>query len=336
MRKVRVLLYTRAMIRKAFTAALAGTALIATAGAASAAIPASGIPAFETRHISAHPERPSAASGDGWHQVGDGITSGISGIVVDGRHEGAVRALAVRDNKKPGENRLVALEYRAGAAPQVRTVSWSGQEAVDLEAIDAVPGQDSEYVALASDGTAYRIHREKDTASVRETFRLPGISDEGNYEGFSLSVINGNTVAVWADRGQDDRPGTLSAAVWNPKTGEFGAPVSAEFRVPYPATNVRHVSDVKISADGGLTVSSASDPGDDGPYDSALYDAGRVSVDGAHRVHLDVADSPDRLGVFRGHKIEALACVPGTHQGLLGTDDENAGGAVTSAAFCRP
>ncbi|MEV3989149.1 hypothetical protein AB0J57_09570 [Streptomyces sp. NPDC049837] len=274
-----------------------------------------------------------------WQRVGDGITSGISGIAVDGVHHGTADLLAVRDNKKPGENRLVALRHRPGAQPRQRPVAWAGEPAVDLEAIDAVPGRPHEYVALASRGTAYRIHWEQgqDTARVLAAFAVPGGSPDDNYEGFALTATRGGEIiAVWADRGQDDRPATLSAAEWDPRDNTFGERTAAEFRVPYPAQDVRHISDVEVSATGRVTVSSASDPGDDGPYDSALFDAGRVTAGHGGRVHLAVHRSPHRLATFPGHKIEALACLPGSREGVVGTDDENDGGAVTTTDICRP
>ncbi|MFE0190311.1 hypothetical protein [Streptomyces sp. NPDC058989] len=313
------------MIKKVISALIAGATLLA---------PASG-----------------DLSADDWQRVGDDITSGVSGIVVDGRHGDTVDALAVRDNKEPGQQRLVAVRYSRHAKPQVRAVEWQGEPPVDLEAIDAVPGREGEYVALASDGTAYRIrrekgtvlredgalHRKRDTVRVIHEFRLPGISPDGNYEGFALArTARGTVVAVWADRGGDERPAKLTAATWNPATDAFGQPDSVEFSVPYPAEHVRHVSDVELSARGGLTVSSASDPGDDGPYDSALYAAGRLVARDDGEAELRLSATPDRLATFAGHKIEALACLPGSRTGILGTDDENDGGSVTTAAFCRP
>ncbi|MGW2405070.1 hypothetical protein ACWCXK_11100 [Streptomyces sp. NPDC001739] len=299
------------MIKKAFSVALVGAAFLAPSATAGAA--------------------------QGWQRVGDGITAGLSGIVVDGRHGDTVDTLAVRDNKKPGENRLVAVAYRPGAAPQVTPVTWRGTLPVDLEAIDAVPGRAHEYVALASDGTAYRIQRENTTVRVLRTFRLPGVSPDGNYEGFALAAVgHGKIAAVWADRGSSDHPGKLTAAEWNPATNAFGPRDSAKFRAPYPKKDARQISDVKLSAEGALTVSSTSDPGDDGPFDSALYAAGHLSVGKHGAVRLKVSDTPKRLATFSGHKIEALACLPKSHKGVLGSDDENAGGSITEATFCHP
>ncbi|MEV0373308.1 hypothetical protein AB0I10_26420 [Streptomyces sp. NPDC050636] len=312
------------MIKKAFSVAVAivGTSLIVPTATAQSSIPSSGIPSSEI------------SAADDWQSVGDGITSGVSGVAIDGRHGDTVDMLAVRDNKNPGQNRLVAMRHSPDAKPRVRPVTWDGELPVDLEAIDAIPGREHEYVALASSGKAYRIHREKDTVRVSHEFRLPAASPDTNYEGFALTAKRGAIVAVWADRGQDDRPGKLSAAEWNPSTNTFSKHDSAEFTVPYPTDDVRHISDVKISATGALTVSAASDPGDDGPYDSALYEAGRISFGSELRLH--VSDAPRRLATFPGHKIEALACLPKSDEGILGTDDENGGGSIASAEFCRP
>ncbi|WP_052808999.1 hypothetical protein [Streptomyces natalensis] len=240
------------------------------------------------------------------------------------------------DNKNTEENRLIAVRYRPSVAPQSRPVQWSGELPVDLEAIDAVPGRDREYVALAGRGTAYCIHVEKGTAHVLSTFQLPGISADGNYEGFALTATKDGTVAVWADRGEDDRPAKLTAAQWDPATNAFGHRDSAEFSAPYPENDVRHVSDVKVSASGALTVSSASDPGDDGPFGSALYDIGQISVGKDGDAKVSLADQPHRLGTFSGHKVEAVVCLPGSKEGILGTDDEKDGGSIAAVELCRP
>lgn len=65
-----------------------------------------------------------------------------------------------------------------------------------------------------------------------------------------------------------------------------------------------------------------------------MSDAGRVSLDRSGRVRLAMAKSPDVLRKFKGHKVEAVDCVSGTGVAVLGTDDENAGGALTTARIC--
>ncbi|MGW0535048.1 hypothetical protein [Streptomyces sp. NPDC003032] len=286
----------------------------------------------------------SPATGSGWQRAGDDITSGVSGLALTGRADGATHALIVRDNKKPGQNRIAALTLRPGRSATVEPITWAGTgEPIDLEAIEAVPGTSDEYVALASRGLLYHLKTTGSAGSAVEVVDvspLPAIADGDDYESFALTSHRGKLAAVWADRGAGKAdPSTLRAAPFSfNKYGEsdFGpVTTAARYRAPYPSGDVRHVSDISVTASGRLLISSASDPGDDGPFDSAVTDAGRVSIDArSGKVRLSVAKSPDLLRKFDGVKIEALECVPNSRTAILGTDDENAGGSVDSTALC--
>ncbi|MFD3573690.1 hypothetical protein [Streptomyces sp. NPDC058644] len=276
-----------------------------------------------------------------WQQVGSDVKSGISGLAVTYRSGGNLHALVVRDNKRPGENRVAEVTYRHGQAAVATPLTWlGGAEPVDLEALDAVPGTSDEYVAVASRGLAYHLELTDAGEAVRvlDIAPLPAIGTGDDFESFTLTSRHGKTVAVWADRGEGkDRPATLYAAPFSINSygeSKFGAVKTATFRAPYPRGDVRHASDMEVTRSGRLLVSSASDAGDDGPFDSAVSDAGRVSVTSAGRVRLSVDKTPELLTKFKGHKIEALHCVPGSRVAALGTDDENAGGAVTMHRLC--
>ncbi|MGH4032939.1 hypothetical protein ACQB60_28845 [Actinomycetota bacterium Odt1-20B] len=287
----------------------------------------------------------------GWVPVGSGMTEGVSGLAVSaGSDSGsgsgsgsgdALRALVVRDNKKPGENRVAQLTYGSGASSAHLTpLKWEGVgEPIDLEAVEAVPGgADGEYVALASRGLIYHLTVKGDTVQVSDISPLPAIREGDDYESFTLTSRHGKLAAVWADRGDGKkRPSTLRAAPFSfNKYGEpeFGAVQKATFRAPYPKGSVRHASDMTVTNSGHLLVSSASDAGDDGPFDSAVSDAGRVTVGDSGKVRLKLSKSPDVLRKFKGHKVEAVECVATSRTALLGTDDENGGGAVRSAKLC--
>ncbi|MEV0935415.1 hypothetical protein ACIBMX_44145 [Streptomyces phaeochromogenes] len=86
---------------------------------------------------------------------------------------------------------------------------------------------------------------------------------------------------------------------------------------------------------GRIIASSAADAGDDGPFDSAVSDAGRVNISAAGRVRLTLATSPSVLGTFPEYRIEAVGCLPGSTDALLDTDDENLGGYVRTMPFCE-
>ncbi|MFG3157077.1 hypothetical protein ACGF7W_34130 [Streptomyces sp. NPDC048219] len=285
-----------------------------------------------------------AAAADGWQQVGSDIRSGVSGLTVISRSGGTYRALVALDNKRPGETRIARLTYgpaESGSATGVRPLEWQGgAEPIDLEALEAVPGTSDEYLAVASRGLVYHLRSTGDgkTVEVRDLSPLPAIGQADNFESFTLVAQHGRLAAVWADRGEGtDRPATLYAAPLSFDAyggSAFGAVTKAVYRAPYPTGHVRHASDIAVTDSGRLLIASASDEGDDGPFDSAVSDAGSVRLDRSGRVRLRVAGRPEVLRTFQGHKVEAVDCVPGSGVAVLGTDDENAGGAVTTARIC--
>ncbi|MFB7500602.1 hypothetical protein ACFC09_39010 [Streptomyces sp. NPDC056161] len=113
---------------------------------------------------------------------------------------------------------------------------------------------------------------------------------------------------------------------------------TAALRVPCPRRNVRHVSDLVVSPTDRIETTSASDAGDDGPFDPAVHDAGTVRpgplpVRGAAPVPT-VRPEPVGLARFDGHEVEALARPSTARTGVLGTDDENLDGAIRTADMC--
>ncbi|MBB5850316.1 hypothetical protein ACFQ05_24190 [Amycolatopsis umgeniensis] len=269
-----------------------------------------------------------ASAGDGWESIGAGMTSGASGVAVLAHDEDRIDALVVRDNKKPGENRAVRVRLDRGQVSKVDPIDWPGELPVDLEAAEAVPGKAGEFIALASDGKGFHIRLDGRRLKVLGAFRVPKGDPDDNYEGFALKKVNDRLFAVWADRGQDARPATLHSAEFSVSKLSFKKPKSIPFRVAYPTADVRHASDVEITADGRVLISAASDPGDDGPFDSAVYAAGVLRSDGS----IALSPVPAKIGDFPGHKIEAMTCLSRSCGSLLyGTDDEAAGGRLRIA-----
>ncbi|MCM2390539.1 hypothetical protein [Streptomyces albipurpureus] len=276
-----------------------------------------------------------------WQRVGTGITGGVSGMaLVHGTAVGSGLAdvVVVRDNKDAGQDRVVSVWLRPGAEPVTRALDWEGPLPKDLEALDAVPGQKDQYIAVTSKGLAYPIAVTDGTAIVGgEPFALPERAADDNYESFALSRHpSGRTFAVWATRGSSATKAVVRAAVvsFTADGINIGAPADTrDFGVPFPdEDDVRHISDLKILTDGTLLVSSASDPDtNDGPFSSAVYNAGTLAVDRDQRPVLRLQEEclvP--LGVFTkadDRKIEAVVHLPDGQQ-IWGTDDENNGGSV--------
>ncbi|MFD7898869.1 hypothetical protein [Streptomyces sp. NPDC059743] len=282
---------------------------------------------------------PAGADGE-WRKVGGDARSGVSGVAFEGRTgEGAgARVLVVHDNKRPGQRRLSRITHGEGAG-EISPITWDGPEPVDLEAIEAVPGMPGEYVALTGRGIVYRLRVTGSTATVADYSPLPSIGEGDDFESFALVARNGRLAALWADRGAGaDHPATLYAAslsfaAWGQP--QFGAVTRRVYRAAYPVGDgTRHISDISVTGSGRIIVSSAADAGDDGPFDSAVSDAGRVAVSAAGRVRVTLAASPVLLGTFPRYKIEGVECLPGSADAFLGTDDENLGGYVRTMPFC--
>lgn len=282
-----------------------------------------------------------AGAADEWQKVGGDARSGVSGLAYEGRTgDGAgVHVLVVHDNKRSGQQRLSRITHWEGS-DGTSPITWDGPEPVDLEAIEAIPGMPGEYLALTGRGIVYRLKVTGSTATVVDYSPLPAIGEGDDFESFALVAQNGKLAALWADRGAGaDRPATLYAAPltfapWGQP--QFGAVTRRAYRAAYPTDDgTRHISDISVTGSGRIIVSSAADAGDDGPFDSAVSDAGRVSVSAAGRVRVTLAASPTVLGTFPRYKVEGVECLPGSADALLGTDDENLGGYVRNMPFCR-
>jgi hypothetical protein len=267
---------------------------------------------------------------DQWHHVGDGILMGISGMALLERANDRASFLVVHDNKKPDQDRAGVVTVEAGKEPKYEQLVWPGEEPPkDLEALAAVPGRKSEYVAATSKGKACWIKADASKGvEVIKVFQIPGATEKSEIESFDLQKLGDVIVAAWADRGDGEEPAVLTWSKFDPETNEFSETHSTEIHVPWPEKEARDVSDLKIDQAGVVFISSAFDGGDDGPFASAVYTAGAFHSEGGE---IRFAQNPalTRLYHFEGRKIEALELVPGRGGGIIfGTDDENLGSAV--------
>ena len=243
-----------------------------------------------------------------------------------------VDLLIVHDNKGFDQGRLAVVTIKGVAQPEYVALNWpSGVELPgDLEAIASVPGQVNSFMALSSAGKIYHIRfNDNKTISVLKIFDLPGITPKTNLEGFTLQQIDGTLIAVWAQRGAGEEPATIYWGKFNLATYQITQTSSANLKVPLPTgANVRHISDLKVDKAGILFIASATDPGNDGPFESAVYVAGAFALSGNR---LAFRPNPDLVPLYHYnyHKIEAIELVPGGEGGVIfGTDDENMGSSI--------
>ena len=281
--------------------------------------------------LSSEQTAPSPAANSGWRLVGPGITRGISGLALLQWEPDSVSFLAVLDNKRDDEPRLMRLTAREGQGLQSQDLGWPGSELPkDLEALTRMPGEPSQFFAITSAGRLYHLRAIAETNALE----LLGESDLFNaaetpeIEAFDLQYVGPHLMAVWAGRGDGPTAAVLSWGKFDPWQRNVQEVQKAEFRTPWPQQSARHISDLRVDANGNVLVVSTSDPGADGPFESAVYVAGTLLADNGS-VRFELNKSPVRLRVLEKHKAEALELLPGATGGLVfGADNENHGGAI--------
>lgn len=179
---------------------------------------------------------------------------------------------------------------------------------------------------MTSGSRAFHVRVRGDVVTVVAAFDLPPHDPEDNVESFALKAVGSRLAAIWADRGRGIRPTTLYTAYFSLQDHTFGPVSTVEYDTGAHEETIRHASDIAIEPDGSLLVSSAVDPGDDGPFSSTLREIGRL-VPRKNTVGVDLARRPHLRGTFDGRKIEAVTLLRGGDV-LLGSDDENDGGWV--------
>ncbi|RCJ28964.1 hypothetical protein A6770_00785 [Nostoc minutum NIES-26] len=267
-----------------------------------------------------------------WHPVRGGIASGISGMALLEQQSNSLDLLIAHDNKK-NEARLAIISIKGKNQLEYLPLNWSIniKLPIDLEAISSVPGQtNSTFIALSSSGKAYyfRLDRANKTISVLKEFNLPGIPQGSNFEAFGLQDIDGKLVAIWAQRGEGEQPAIIYWGVLDLTRYQITPTGFANLKVPFPSGNVRHISDLKVDPVGIVYITAANDPGDDGPFQSAVYIAGYLGFRGNK---IAWRQNPHLVPIYRTdyHKIEGIELIPGAEGGVIvGTDDENLGSYV--------
>ncbi|MBW4565750.1 MAG: hypothetical protein KME32_32640 [Mojavia pulchra JT2-VF2] len=268
-----------------------------------------------------------------WVPVRGGIPFGISGMALINQQSNSLNFLIVHDNKKQNQGRLAIISIKRKKPPEYLPLNWPNNTELpnDLEALTSIPGtKNTSFIALSSSGKAYYIKFEptNNPISLLKEFKLPTISQGSNFEAFSLQDIDGKLIAVWAHRGEAEQSATIYWGLLDLVQYKIVLTGSSNLKVPFPQGNVRHISDLKIDPAGVVYITSASDPGDDGPFQSAVYIAGSIGFRGNKLV---LQQNPQFVPLYRSdyHKIEGMELVPGAEGGLIvGTDDENFGSSV--------
>jgi hypothetical protein len=282
---------------------------------------------------------PPSLSNEEWMLVRSGKAYGISGIAKLDCSQDTMAFLIVHDNKTDYPERLAIISIPPSGQPEYFPLDWSKNTELptDLESLVAVPGNDSppRFMALSSAGRVYdfTLDLAKQRIQIIQTFDIPDIAAGSNFEGFALAQIQDQLVIAWAHRGEGTDPAILYWGTLDLDQGKITPVGQIEVRVPLPTGNPRHISDLKIDRTGVVWISSATDPGDDGPFDSGIYIAGQLSLEG-EKIAFQPEATLTPLALYQGHKIEAIELLPDSDGNrIFGTDDENAGGFVRLDRF---
>lgn len=266
---------------------------------------------------------------------GDSVTLDSSLPDISGMARHARGALAVTDAKLESDRaRLGVVDGNTGTFEAMQ-VDWSKTgRPRDLEAITPVEGQEGRYLTV--EGSTWNgapahmleLNVGEKSATAERKWDLPALSQE--VEGMVQKKLDDDRslVILGGRGGENGEPGRLFWGVLDNNTGSLtfsdagkeGMEVVAP-RLTHPGQ--RDISDLQLRPDGTLWASAAVDNGDQGPFESKVYQIG--SLTGREDVPVLLSGNANSSkSLFT--KVEGFASWGG---GLLtGSDNEGLGGQV--------
>jgi len=269
-----------------------------------------------------------------WHSLGETKSIGVSGIAtIDKEH-----FLVVHDGKKTEHPRLGVVTWQEGKEPALAQLDWCDKTTlpIDLEAITAIPNHEHDYLVLESKGSVSRIQLQginncKTTAHIT----LPTATAQSNMEALALHCFGADCILIWAERGDDKQAAKLSWAKFDSDKNTIASTQvkTFEFTASYPGLNRRSISDIAIDKQGAMWVSSASDPGDEGPFQSAIYRLGAFSMNNSEINWIPSSNNTQPVAKYETDniKIEGISFIQDDL--IMGTDDENKGSKIMIKQF---
>lgn len=252
--------------------------------------------------------------------------------------------LAVHDAKNPEESHLprVSLLWLPRNLEGVRwkalKVNWPPplMQSSDLESIARIPGT-SRFLLVESGESIVNGQRfsrlflaelRNEQLEILSFTQLP--ATVRNIEGSAVVRLGGRYVFVWAERGDGKLKTELFWADLELEPVKLGSPRQTYFKPgKIYGRYWRPVSAIEIDSRGQLYIASAFDPEDDnGPFTSAIWHAGQLTMSRAGRVMVNLFNVPRQMARLDGLKVEALAIRERERtisELFAGTDDENYG-----------
>jgi len=250
-----------------------------------------------------------------WEEIHDKREYSISGVALfkDGY-------LVVHDNKEKKQARVSYIDKNM----KITKLIWPERKPpFDLEAVVKFPNIDNRFILMESTGKCYDIFIDpKDfRIDLLENFTLPKLKPNMNLEGLTIFQSAQGIVFLYGDRGSDLRVSTLFTAFFKLKKKKFYDIKSYKIDMPIPKTNKRNIADLAINSEGEIWSSATSDPGDNGPFSTAIYELGIINNVGIFKPIHPNLQKP--LMVFSDQKVEAITFKK--RDLILMTDNENFG-----------
>ncbi|WP_200258612.1 hypothetical protein [Streptomyces sp. HSG2] len=217
----------------------------------------------------------------------------------------------------------------------------------DLESIARLPGRDQALLVESNadgddpDPTIYLVAWDRKLRMrVVDSVPWPKTPEPHvNVEATGVAKVRGRDYFVYAERAEGSD--TTRIHMTRLTVGREGGIVfgtewtSIPFTAPEPP-GARPASGLDIGAAGEVYVSSAYDPGDLGPFDSAVYHAADVRAGGPIGARLEPVAPPRQLARSSGLKVEGVALVDGSPPLFIGDDDEDYGGLLRQLRVTDP
>ena len=253
--------------------------------------------------------------GYNWSQIHDTREYSISGVALfnDGY-------IVVHDNKKKNQARVSFVDEKL----KISRLVWPEPLLpFDLEAVEELPNYKNRFILMESTGKCYEVYIDPIDyrIDVLNTFTLPGLRWNMNLEGLTIYDSSQGLVFIYGDRGSDTRKSKLITVFFNHKKIRFYDINSYTLDLKEPMKNKRNIADLSINQNGDIWTSATSDPGNNGPFSTALYDIGKINPAG--KFELIHPDLQKPVMIFKHQKVEAMLF----HDSdlILMTDNENFG-----------
>ena len=226
--------------------------------------------------------------------------------------------IVVHDNKRKDQPRVSFINKNN----EIKQITWPKNKLpFDLEGVGRLPGFEDQFIMMESSGICYRVFIEPIHYSITiiNVFKLPNIKNYMNLEGLSIFEVDSKYIIVYGDRGSMIRQSVLLIARYDPSIDFVSDIETYTINLPEPKQHKRNIADLTIDDRNILWTSATSDPGDNGPFETMLYEIGEFNLAGDFTPYK--IDKP--LFSFPGQKVEAM--VFEEPYIILMTDNENFG-----------